>query len=64
VLDGQVEYGLHRYANHAVLTVENCAFISYLNKTSEPTSYEEASRSLDWLNSMNDEICDLLVNDT
>ena len=54
VLDGKVRYGLHRYANHAVLTVENCAFVSNLNKTSEPTSYEEASKRVEWKNSIND----------
>ena len=64
VLDGKVRYGLHRYANHAVLTIENCAFVSNLNKTSEPTSYEEASKRVEWKNSMNDEICALLENDT
>lgn len=44
VLDNKVKYGLHKYANHVVLTIENYCFVSNMNKSSEPKSFEEASK--------------------
>ncbi|GJU09497.1 ribonuclease H-like domain-containing protein [Tanacetum coccineum] len=46
VLDNKVKYGLNRYANHCVLNAKNCCFMSNLNKSSEPSSFEEASKAI------------------
>ncbi|GJR31843.1 ribonuclease H-like domain-containing protein [Tanacetum coccineum] len=42
VLDGKVKYGLHRYANHSMLSVDNYCFVSNMNTSSVPSSFEEA----------------------
>ncbi|GKA48229.1 ribonuclease H-like domain-containing protein [Tanacetum coccineum] len=64
VLDSKVKYGLNRYANHSVLSSENYGFVSSLNKSVEPSSYEEALRDITWINSMNEEMNDLYENKT
>ncbi|GJX82617.1 ribonuclease H-like domain-containing protein, partial [Tanacetum coccineum] len=62
-IEGKIKHGLNRYANHYVLSAENCCFISNLNKSSEPSSYEEASKDINWINAMNDEMRVLYEND-
>ncbi|GKA50175.1 ribonuclease H-like domain-containing protein [Tanacetum coccineum] len=64
VLDSKVEYGLNRYANHFVLNAENCCFISNMNKSFEPSTYEEALKDVNWINAMNEEMHALSENDT
>ncbi|GJZ90835.1 ribonuclease H-like domain-containing protein [Tanacetum coccineum] len=64
VMDNKVKYGLNRYANHTFLSLENCCFVSNLNKTSEPSSFEEASKDPNWISAMNDEMMALYENDT
>ncbi|GJZ01150.1 ribonuclease H-like domain-containing protein [Tanacetum coccineum] len=64
VLDSRVKYGLNRYANHTFLDAESCCFISNLNKTLEPSSFEEASKDPNWISAMNDEMNALYENDT
>ncbi|GJU60739.1 putative RNA-directed DNA polymerase [Tanacetum coccineum] len=59
-----VKYGLNRYVNHHVLSVENCCFVSKVNKSSEPSSFEEASKDINWINAMNDEMSALYENAT
>nr|GFA00728.1 hypothetical protein [Tanacetum cinerariifolium] len=49
ILDNKVKYGLNRYDNHCVLSSENYGFVSNLNKFVEPSSYEEASRDINWI---------------
>nr|GEX83657.1 ribonuclease H-like domain-containing protein [Tanacetum cinerariifolium] len=44
VLDKKVKYGLNRYVNHHVLNIENYCFVSNMNGSSEPSSFEEASK--------------------
>ncbi|GJS00359.1 ribonuclease H-like domain-containing protein [Tanacetum coccineum] len=63
-IPSQVKYGLSRYANHTFLSLENCCFVSNLNKTSEPSSFEEASKDPNWISAMNDEMMALYENDT
>ncbi|GJU05064.1 integrase, catalytic region, zinc finger, CCHC-type containing protein [Tanacetum coccineum] len=63
VLDNKFKYGLSRYANHFVLSAENCCFVSNLNKSSEASSYEEASKDVNWINFINDEMHALYEND-
>ncbi|GJY39355.1 ribonuclease H-like domain-containing protein [Tanacetum coccineum] len=64
VLDGKVKYGLHRYANHSLRSGDNYCFVSNLNKSFEPFSFEEASIDINWINAMNDEMLALYENDT
>ncbi|GJW23142.1 ribonuclease H-like domain-containing protein [Tanacetum coccineum] len=64
VLDNKVKYGLNRFTNHSVLNFENSVFVSNLNKSYEPSSYEEASKDLNWINAMNNEMQALYENDT
>ncbi|GJX19485.1 ribonuclease H-like domain-containing protein [Tanacetum coccineum] len=64
VLDGKVKYGLHRYANHTLLRGENYCFVTNLNKSIEPSSFEEASKDINWINAMNEELHALYENNT
>lgn len=64
MLDNKVKYGLHKYANHAVLTIENYCFVANMNKSSEPKSFEEASKNINWLNAMTEEMKALYENGT
>lgn len=64
ILDGKIKYGLNKFANHSLLSAENCCFVSNLNKTAEPTSYEKAKNNHNWNNATNEEVCALLENDT
>ncbi|GJX00791.1 ribonuclease H-like domain-containing protein [Tanacetum coccineum] len=64
VLDKKVKYGLNRYVNHHVLNVENYCFVSNMNKSSEPSSFEEASKDINWINAMNEERSALYENAT
>ncbi|GJW32286.1 putative RNA-directed DNA polymerase [Tanacetum coccineum] len=64
VLDGKVKYGLHRYVNHTLLRGENYCFVTNLNKSIEPSSFEEASKDINWINAMNEELHALYENNT
>ncbi|GJS04511.1 hypothetical protein Tco_0830811 [Tanacetum coccineum] len=64
VLDNKVKYGLNRYANHSFLSAENYCFVSNLNKSSEPSSSKEASKDVNWISAMNDEMHAFYENDT
>ncbi|GKB13563.1 ribonuclease H-like domain-containing protein [Tanacetum coccineum] len=64
VLDNKVKYGLNRYANHCMLSAKNCCFVSNLNKSSEPSFFEEDSKDINRINAMNDEMNALYENDT
>ncbi|GJS78368.1 ribonuclease H-like domain-containing protein [Tanacetum coccineum] len=54
VLDGKVKYGLHRYANHTLPRGEKYCFVTNLNKSVEPSSFEEVSKDINWINAMNE----------
>ncbi|GKE33217.1 ribonuclease H-like domain-containing protein [Tanacetum coccineum] len=64
VLDTKVNYGLNRYANHFFLSTENYCFVSNLNKSFEPSYFEEYSKDINWIGVMKDEIHALYENDT
>ncbi|GJZ30303.1 putative RNA-directed DNA polymerase [Tanacetum coccineum] len=64
VLDGKVKYCLHRYANHTLLRGENYCFVTNLNKSIEPSSFEEALKDINWINAMNEELHALYENNT
>ncbi|GJT51217.1 putative RNA-directed DNA polymerase [Tanacetum coccineum] len=56
VLDDRIKYGLNRYANHTMLSADASCFISNLNKTAEPTCYNDAVKDLNWVQAMNHEM--------
>ncbi|GJT48931.1 putative RNA-directed DNA polymerase [Tanacetum coccineum] len=64
VLNNTVRHGLNKYVNHSMLSAENCAFVSSLNKSCEPSSFEEASKDVNWINAMNNEMHALYENNT
>ncbi|GJW28275.1 ribonuclease H-like domain-containing protein [Tanacetum coccineum] len=64
VLDNKVKYGLNRYVNHTKLCADNCCFISNLNKTAEPTCYNEVVKDINWVQGMNKEMEALYLNNT
>ncbi|GJT51520.1 ribonuclease H-like domain-containing protein [Tanacetum coccineum] len=56
VLSNTVKYGLKRFVNHSMLSFDNFVFVSNLNNSFEPSSFEEASKDVNWINGMNDEM--------
>ena len=64
VLSAMVRYGIEKYVNYGRLSVSNKCFSSTLNKSVEPTSYEEAVKDPNWSNVMNNEIEALNRNNT
>ncbi|GKD17839.1 hypothetical protein Tco_1206997 [Tanacetum coccineum] len=64
VLNNTVRYGLNKYVNHSMLSAENCVFVSSLNKSCEPSSFEEAFKDVNWINAMNNEMHALYENNT
>ncbi|GJV18875.1 ribonuclease H-like domain-containing protein [Tanacetum coccineum] len=64
VLDNKVKYGFNRYANQIMLSSENYGFVSNLNKSVEPSSYEEALKDINLINVMHEEINALYENKT
>ncbi|GKF21954.1 ribonuclease H-like domain-containing protein, partial [Tanacetum coccineum] len=64
VLDSKVKYRLHRYVNHSLISGENYCFVTNLNKSAEASSFEEASKDINWINFMNEEMYALYENDT
>ncbi|GJY68778.1 ribonuclease H-like domain-containing protein, partial [Tanacetum coccineum] len=64
VLNNTVKYSLRRFVNHYVLSFENFVFVSNLNKSYEPSSFEEASKDINWINAMNNEMQAFYENGT
>ncbi|GJT85167.1 ribonuclease H-like domain-containing protein [Tanacetum coccineum] len=58
------KYDLNKYANHTKLSANNSCFISNLNKTDEPTCYNEAVKDINWVQAMNNEMEALYLNNT
>ncbi|GKC41997.1 ribonuclease H-like domain-containing protein [Tanacetum coccineum] len=56
VLDSKVKYRLHRYVNHSLISGENYCFVTNLNKSAEASSFEEASKDINWINFINEEM--------
>ncbi|GJS17143.1 ribonuclease H-like domain-containing protein [Tanacetum coccineum] len=52
------------YANHTLLRGENYCFVTNLNKSIEPSSFEEALKDINWINAMNEELHALYENNT
>ncbi|KAJ0532312.1 putative RNA-directed DNA polymerase [Helianthus annuus] len=64
VLNSKVKYSLNKVVNYACLSAENLCFIASLNKTVEPSSYEEAASDPRWVEAMNKEMEALFRNNT
>nr|GEU30637.1 ribonuclease H-like domain-containing protein [Tanacetum cinerariifolium] len=56
IVEGKVKYGVERVANYANLNHDNYCFVSALNKSVEPTCYEETILDSNWINAMNSKI--------
>ncbi|KAJ0772240.1 putative RNA-directed DNA polymerase [Helianthus annuus] len=64
VLSGNVKYSIDKTVNYACLSKENFSFVSLLNKTLEPSSYNEAAKDPMWVEAMNKEMEALFRNNT
>ncbi|GJY67437.1 ribonuclease H-like domain-containing protein [Tanacetum coccineum] len=64
VLDNKVNYVLNKYANHNKLSTDNSCFFSNLNKTVEPTCYNEAVKDINLVQAVNNEMKALYLNNT
>ncbi|XP_023772322.1 uncharacterized protein LOC111920980 [Lactuca sativa] len=64
IVDGKYKYGVERSVNYSFLDSETKCFISNLNKTVEPKSYNEAFSDPNWIKAMNDEMEALHRNNT
>ncbi|KAJ0519517.1 putative RNA-directed DNA polymerase [Helianthus annuus] len=64
VLNSKAKYSLDKVVSYACLSVENMCFTSSLNKTVEPSTYEEAVCDPRWVEAMNKEMDALFRNNT
>ncbi|GKC94135.1 hypothetical protein Tco_1159577 [Tanacetum coccineum] len=64
VIEGKVKYGIEKVFNYANLNHENLCFASGLNKSIEPTCYEDVILDNNWIDAMNAEIEALNKNQT
>ncbi|GKC38873.1 hypothetical protein Tco_1051257 [Tanacetum coccineum] len=64
VLSRKARYGMDKFVNHNWLSVDNCGFITNINKSSEPKSFEEDALDKNWVQAMNDEMQALYENNT
>ncbi|XP_071735821.1 uncharacterized protein [Rutidosis leptorrhynchoides] len=60
----EVKYSINRVVNYSNLNSDNLCFISNLNKSYEPKSYEQAVKDSNWVEAMNTEIEALNRNNT
>ncbi|GKD49498.1 ribonuclease H-like domain-containing protein [Tanacetum coccineum] len=56
IVEGKVKYGVERVVNYANLNHDNYCFVSALNKSVEPTCYEEVILDSNWIDARNAEI--------
>ncbi|KAJ0471180.1 putative RNA-directed DNA polymerase [Helianthus annuus] len=64
VLNSKTKYSLDKVVKYSSLSAENLCFTTVLNKTSEPTCYEEAAKDPRWVEAMNKEMEALFRNNT
>ncbi|GJS27107.1 ribonuclease H-like domain-containing protein, partial [Tanacetum coccineum] len=64
IVEGKVKYGVDRVVNYVNLNHDNYCFASALNKSVEPTCYEEFILDSNWIDAMNAEIEALNENHT
>ncbi|XP_071695532.1 uncharacterized protein [Rutidosis leptorrhynchoides] len=53
VVDDKVKYSINRVVNYSNLNSENFCFVSNLNKSYEPKTYEQAIKDKNWIEVMN-----------
>ncbi|KAJ0454407.1 putative RNA-directed DNA polymerase [Helianthus annuus] len=64
VVEGKVKYGVEKVVNYSNLSVDNMCLVSSLNKSVEPSSYNEAIKDPRWIEAMNCEMEALNRNNT
>ncbi|KAJ0435793.1 putative RNA-directed DNA polymerase [Helianthus annuus] len=64
VVEGKVKYGIEKVVNYSSLSSDNLCFITSLNKTIEPTCFNEAVKDINWVQAMNSEMEALHRNNT
>ncbi|KAJ0591220.1 putative RNA-directed DNA polymerase [Helianthus annuus] len=64
LVEGKVRYGVEKVVNYSNLSVENMCLVSSLNKSVEPSSYNEAIKDPKWIEAMNCEMEALNRNKT
>ncbi|KAJ0890287.1 putative RNA-directed DNA polymerase [Helianthus annuus] len=64
VVEGKVRYGIEKVVNYAKLSFDNFSFVSSLNKSVEPNSFNEAVKDPRWVEAMNSEMEALNRNNT
>ncbi|PWA62550.1 ribonuclease H-like domain-containing protein [Artemisia annua] len=64
VVESKVKYGIEKFVNYTKLSPGNYCFTVQLNKSHEPKSFSEASKSIYWIDAMNNEVEALYRNDT
>ena len=56
VMHAKVRYGIEKYVNYSCLNRNNMCFATMLNKSIDPTCYEEAIKDPNWVEAMNNEV--------
>ncbi|XP_022040080.1 uncharacterized protein LOC110942612 [Helianthus annuus] len=64
VVEGKVKYGIEKVVSYANLSVANFCLIASLNKSVEPSTYNEAIKDTKWIEAMNSEMEALYRNNT
>lgn len=64
VVNSSVKYGLEKYVCYSNLSPVNYCFSTTLNKSIEPSSYDEAARNINWIQAINNETTALKENNT
>ncbi|KAJ0919654.1 putative RNA-directed DNA polymerase [Helianthus annuus] len=64
VLNAKVKYSIDKVVNYSHLSSDNFCFTTSLNKTVEPSCYEEAAKDPRWIEAMNKEMDALFRNNT
>ncbi|XP_071708748.1 uncharacterized protein [Rutidosis leptorrhynchoides] len=64
VIESKIKYGVEKVVNYSFLNDDNFCFVSNLNKSIKPHTYNEAVKDNNWVNAMNEEITALNRNNT
>ncbi|GJQ90774.1 ribonuclease H-like domain-containing protein [Tanacetum coccineum] len=64
IVEGKVKYGVERVVHYANLNPDSLCFATALNKSIEPTCYEESVLDSNWIDAMNSKIKALNENHT
>ncbi|GKB62395.1 hypothetical protein Tco_0918581 [Tanacetum coccineum] len=64
VINSSVRYGIEKFVFYSMLSESNMCFATNLNKSVEPSCYEDAMCDTNWIDAMNNEIEALNRNNT